>query len=71
LNILALAENARNGETMKTGVSTAPAIDKKISTKRVVNGYTVNIRYTNGKTLYQCMERVIKNMNDNLQYKIL
>ena len=56
---------------MGTVISTSPVVKEKISEKRVINGYIVNIRHTQGKTLYQCMERAIKEMNDNLKYKIL
>ena len=54
---------------MGSALLTSPAVDEKIPEKRVINGYIVNIRYTQGKTLYQCMERAIKQMNDNLKYK--
>jgi len=49
---------------------TSATIEEKDSEIRVINGYIVNIKHTQGKTLYQCMERAVNEMNDNLKYKL-
>ena len=56
---------------MRNEIITSPTIDEKISEKRAINGYIISIKYTQGKTLYQCMERAIKEMSDSLKYKAL
>jgi len=71
MNILALIEDTESRDTMEDEKPLVSTLDKNKGRAYSINDYTVNVKYTQGKSLYECMESAVKKMNQHLQYKVL